>query len=114
MFSVNSSTSIQDASDGSSNVFFVGELMRLNAVAVSGNDLLRSSDGWAWGGAATMFSTRFGLNKGVHYDNPGSAHVGGANFMFVDGHVRTVKDNINIVIFRNLGNIANGVPVPNF
>ena len=114
MFAVNSSTTIRDVGDGTANTFFVGEVMRLNAIAVIGNDLLRSSDGWAWGGAATMFSTRFGLNKGVHYDNPGSEHGPRANFLFVDGHVQPINDNINIVIFRNLGNIDNGVPLGDF
>jgi len=79
------------------------------------NPLLISSDGWAFGGAATLFSCRFGINKGVHYDNTGSSHPGGiAQYVFCDGHVQSITQNVNLTVFQNLGNIANGVPIPVF
>jgi prepilin-type processing-associated H-X9-DG protein len=88
----------------------VGGLGGLNSV---GNPLLQSSDGWAWGGPATLFSARFGPNKGVHYDNPGSEHPGGiCQFVFADGSAKPLTQNINLTIFQNLGNIANTVPIP--
>lgn len=113
VFFVNSNTRIRDVTDGTTNVIMAGEVMRLNGVFNSNvNPLLQSCDGWAWGGAATLFSNRWGINKGVHYDNPGSSHQQGAQFLFVDGSVHFLSQNINLTVFENLGNIANGVPVP--
>ena len=108
MFYVNSHTKIRDVSDGTSNVIAVGEASRLN----NSVDVFRqSSDGWAWGGAATLFSTRNGLNKGLHFDGPGSQHVGIAHFLFADGSVRAISESIDLITFRNLGNMSNGIPV---
>jgi prepilin-type N-terminal cleavage/methylation domain-containing protein len=113
VFAVNSDTRIDDVKDGTTNVIMVGEVLRLNGlVDTQLNPLLQSSDGWAWGGAATMFSCRFGINKKIHYDNPGSDHPQGALFLFCDGGVRFLNNNINQTVFQNLGNIDNGVPVP--
>jgi prepilin-type N-terminal cleavage/methylation domain-containing protein len=117
VFGVNSSTSLRDITDGSTNVFAAGEVMRLNNFPTAPgtvNNLLQSSDGWAWGGPATLFSTRGGVNKGFHYDNPGSSHAGGALFLMADGSVKLINQNINLITFANLGNIANGVPVSDF
>jgi prepilin-type processing-associated H-X9-DG protein len=88
--------------------------MRMNGLFQQNvNPLLISSDGWAWGGAATMFSCRFGVNKGVHYDNPGSNHPGGvAQFLFCDGSVHPLNQQLNLTVFQNLGNVANGMAVP--
>ncbi|MGE5192375.1 MAG: DUF1559 domain-containing protein [Deltaproteobacteria bacterium] len=115
VFYVNSNTKIADITDGPSQVIMVGEVMRLNGFMQQNvlNPLIQSSDGWAWGGAATLFSCRFGINKGVHYDNPGSSHPGGtAQFLFCDGSVHPLSQQINLTVFQNLGNVSNGVPVP--
>src|SRR5579872_6335691 len=127
VFYGNSNTRMSDVSDGSSNVILAGEVMRMNGLQMSNiqqnvnsplpaaNPLLISSDGWAWGGAATMFSCRFGINKGVHYDNPGSSHTGQvAQFVFCDGSVHTISPSVNLTVFQNLGNIGNSVPIPPF
>ncbi|MGQ0634936.1 MAG: DUF1559 family PulG-like putative transporter [Planctomycetaceae bacterium] len=113
VFYVNSNTRIGDIADGTTNVIMAGELQRLNGIlGVPLNPLQQSSDGWAWGGASTLFSCRLGVNKVVHYDSPGSNHPGIAQFAFADGGVRVVNQNINLTVFQNLGNIANNVPVP--
>jgi prepilin-type N-terminal cleavage/methylation domain-containing protein/prepilin-type processing-associated H-X9-DG protein len=117
VFGVNSNTNMRDITDGTSNVIMAGEVLRLNAIPNSVNNvnnILQSSDGWAWGGAATMFSTRFGVNKGVHYDNAGSSHPGLAQFAFADGSVHSISQNVNQTVFANLGNTSNGVPVSDF
>jgi prepilin-type processing-associated H-X9-DG protein len=85
----------------------------VGGIGTIGNPLLQSSDGWAWGGPSTLFSARFGVNKGVHYDNPGSEHPGGVcHFVFADGSAKPITQNINLTIFQNLGNIANSIPIP--
>lgn len=112
IFSVNSSTNMRDIGDGTSNVIMVGEAQRLqNPGTVDG---LRSRDGWAWGGAATLFSTREGPNKALSIAGPGSDHDGMAQFAFADGSVRVVSENIDGFLFANLGNMSNNIPVGEF
>ncbi len=111
IFYVNSSTRMVDITDGTSNVLMVGEVMRLNNAT---DETRQSNDGWAWGGAATLFGTRIGINKGIHFDNAGSEHIGLAQFVLADGSVRQISENINIVLFRNLGNMRNSIPVKGF
>ena len=130
---VNSSTRMTDITDGTSNVVMVGELARFKRLAIAVPDTRRiSSDGWAWGGAATLFTTsptpstlpptttpslnraRGGINKGDHYTSPASDHAGLAQFCLADGSVRSLSENINDQVFANLGNIASGVPVGSF
>src|SRR5262249_16638884 len=85
----------------------------VNSPAPVTNPLLISSDGWAWGGAATLFSCRFGINKGVHYDNPGSSHAGQvAMFLFCDGSVHTISPSVDLTVFHNPGHIANTMRLP--
>lgn len=109
IFSVNSSTNMGDINDGTSNVIMVGENQRL--INPGTIDNLRSRDGWAWGGAATLFSTREGPNKAFSIAGPGSEHDGIAQFAFADGGVRPISENIDAIIFANLGNMSNGIPV---
>jgi hypothetical protein len=111
IFYVNSRTTISDIVDGTSNVLMVGEIIRLNDTV---DPLLQSHDGWAWGGAATMFTAYVGINKGFRFDEPGSEHPGIANFCLADGSVRPISENVDVVTFRNLGNIASRVPVSEF
>jgi prepilin-type processing-associated H-X9-DG protein len=113
IFHVNSQTQMRDITDGTSNVIIVGENLRLN-LPIDDDPLRNSSDGWAWGGAATLFSTRFPPNKALHFENSGSEHVGQANYLFADGGVRPISENIDLFTFRNLGNIGNKLPVSEF
>jgi prepilin-type N-terminal cleavage/methylation domain-containing protein len=113
VFNVNSSTQMRDISDGTTNVIIVGENLRLN-VAINVNPLQNSSDGWAWGGAATLFSTRFPPNKAIHFENSGSEHESLAYYLFADGGVRPISENIDLFTFRNLGNMSNKIPVSEF
>ena len=108
-FYVNSNVREATMSDGTSNIIMVGEVPRLNVVGVP---LQQSSDGWAWGGAATMFSTRNGINKKLHFDGAGSDHTGGiAYFLFADGSVHTVSENVDFKVYQNLGTIQFGGPL---
>ena len=111
IFGVNSSTSISDITDGTSNTILIGEHSRLTDTT---NDITISSDGWAWGGPATMFSTLVGPNKRISWEFPGSEHQGIVQVGLADGSVRTVGENINIQIWQRLGNMANGLPVGKF
>ncbi|MEZ6066155.1 MAG: DUF1559 domain-containing protein [Planctomycetaceae bacterium] len=72
---------------------------------------LRSSDGWAWGGPATLFSTRRGPHAGMHYDEADSDHPGLLHVCMADSRVRTVNWNVDLRTWQNLGNFAQGSPL---
>jgi prepilin-type N-terminal cleavage/methylation domain-containing protein len=123
VFSVNRSVGLRDVTDGSSNVIMVGEVQRLNGLDLNGNGLVTdpgeiqtiSSDGWAWGGAATLFSTRNPPNRPFTFDTPGSDHTGGIlQVGLCDGSCRPISQNIDLTTFNNLGNMASGKPVTNW
>lgn len=111
MFYVNSRTAIRDVLDGTSNVFMVGENLRLSE---PDDELLQSFDGWAWGGPATLFSTRSTPNKGLHFDNAGSEHPSILQVCKADGSVIQISENINLITYQNLGNMFNDMPVTEF
>lgn len=108
VFYVNSSTRFPDVSDGTTQTVMVGENTRMNHPT---NPLLQSSDGWAWGGIATLFTARNGINKNLHYDSPGSDHDSGAWFLFVDGRVTFLNQNLDINTFRYLCSISDGLTI---
>jgi len=111
VFFVNSATRMADVVDGPSNVVMVGEVVRYND---SANILRQSSDGWAWGGAATMFTTdaTYGINKKRHFGEAGSEHSGMIQVLMVDGAVKGLSENVNSLVYENLGNLASGIPIP--
>ena len=108
VFYVNSSVRFPDVTDGTTQSIMVGENTRLNHPT---NPLQQSSDGWAWGGMATLFSTRWGLNKNLYYEAPGSDHASGAWFLFVDGRVTFLNENLDINTFRYLSSISDGLTI---
>jgi hypothetical protein len=123
VFSVNRAVGFKDMSNGTSNVIMIGELQRLNGLDLNGNGVVTdpnevqtiSSDGWAWGGAATLFSTLNPPNKPYTFDTPGSDHTGGIFQVGLgDGSCRAISQNINLTTFNNLGCMASGVPVTNW
>ena len=110
-FYVNSSTTFASLSDGTSNVIMVGERQMLNHPV---NYDQQSDDGWAWGGSATMFSTRHGINKRLHFAGAGSEHEQIAHFLLGDGSVQAISESVNILTFQNLGSIADGQKLGQF
>ena len=115
MFGVNSSTRMGDVTDGTSNVVMVAErqlFINPAGVALSANaNLVRSSDGWAFGGPATLLSFRNSPHLRQHYDEADSMHVGMVQVGLADGTVHQVSVNIDLRTWRNLGNMAQGTPV---
>ena len=129
IFGLNSATTFADIQDGTSQTVMVCErrLFRQNERAFrtpppGGNPnpnqnpqfLRRSSDGWAWGGPATILSTRLSPHTGEHFDEADSPHDNFVQSGFADGSVRTINFNIDLRTWNNLGNMSNGTPVENF
>jgi prepilin-type N-terminal cleavage/methylation domain-containing protein len=111
MFGVNSAVGMRDVSDGTSNVIMICERKMTKSPPT---DALTSSDGWAWGGPATLFSTRLAPRKGQYYDEADSPHVDLVQVCLADGSAKGININIDNRTWRNLGNMSQGAPVNNF
>jgi type II secretory pathway pseudopilin PulG len=112
---LNSSVRRDDIRDGASHTIFAGE-----AGATSGL-------GWASGSRDTLRNTGYPINSMAPIGARGavpiappvnaglltvggfdSAHYSGANFLFGDGTVRFIGDNISMKIYRQLGHRSDG------
>ena len=116
VFGVNSSTAIRDIRDGTSKVIMVAERRIFTDTTINPDPTidpvqLRSQDGWAWGGPATMFSTRDTPHTGDHFDEADSVHDQVVHVLLADGSVQGISFNIDQQTWRNLGNMAQGSPV---
>ena len=112
VFRVNSSTGISDIQDGTTNVIIVAERHIFKEPTTINR--LRSSDGWAFGGPATLFTTRLSPNtprNNRHFDMAGSDHDQGLHALLGDGSVRFISENIDLRTWNNLGNMSQGAPV---
>jgi prepilin-type N-terminal cleavage/methylation domain-containing protein/prepilin-type processing-associated H-X9-DG protein len=114
VFFLNSAVTYENVRDGSSQTIFLGE------------KVAETSDlGWMSGTRATLRNTGTAINGTVdrkarfNVDNTdaansnkvggfGSYHPGGSMFAFGDGHVSFLSQNIDEVIFRQLGHRADG------
>jgi prepilin-type N-terminal cleavage/methylation domain-containing protein len=121
LFGVNTVTDLADAnSDGTSNTIMISERVLFQNRTPN---VLRSSDGWAWGGPATMFSCRLSPNTSPeiidpnitqHYDQAGSEHEGIVQVVLADDSVHPISVSIDRTIWQNLGSIHDGNPVDPF
>ncbi|MCA9056847.1 MAG: DUF1559 domain-containing protein [Planctomycetaceae bacterium] len=120
VFGANSSTtmSAMTAGDGSSQTIVVAEAERFEGLKLTPNTprtaLQIASDGWAWGGPATLFTTYGGPNKKLEYSFAGGPHDDIIIVGLGDGSVRRISKSIDERVWRQLGNVAGGIPAGNF
>lgn len=108
VFYHNSNTRFRDVTDGLSQTLFAGERKT------------DESQDWrsTWVGAvpegAETFARVLGATDHVpnhvssHFDDFSSHHVGGAQFVFGDGRVRFVSENIDIGVYQALSSMRGG------
>ncbi len=114
---VNSSVSIDNITDGTSQTMMISEAARLVNKATdlqNRSDLRTSSDGWAWGGPSTLFSALVGPNKGTSWEYAGGPHEQIVQIGLADGSVQQISESINLSVWQRLGNYSNGLPVEKF
>ncbi|MFO1002283.1 MAG: DUF1559 domain-containing protein [Planctomycetaceae bacterium] len=114
---LNSGVGYQEIRDGASNTILAGERIMVPGL----RDL-----GWMSGTMSTLRNTGVAINKGWDVGGPtparngsmtpltapsdtatsgySSRHTGGAQFVFADGSVRFLSENINLETYSNLGN----------
>ncbi len=118
----NSRNSFRNVTDGTSNVFLVGESKYQLSAAES-----TKPNGWASAGVTGSFAasgvvaaTFNQINTVIataarnHADQTshfGSFHVGGCHFLMADGSVHFVSENIDLATYQTLGNRADGIPI---
>ena len=130
-FSVNSSTRINDVTDGMHNTIAIAEAALDDRYGPStGPDAVsqaarsnRTAPMWLEGDFHTMRSTEFPPAKSLHacmkrHSNSetecryvfGSQHAGGLNALLLDGSVSFISDTIDPDLLNRLGTMAGGVP----
>lgn len=114
---LNSSIRHDDLIDGASNTIYVGEISETGMFWASGTrDTLRNT-GTPINSAVIQPGSQaaFVMNlKLLEVGGFGSIHVGGANFVFGDGSVRFLSENLSMRVFRQLGSRADGDLVGSF
>ena len=123
-----SATKTRDFTDGTSNVFVLGES---RYVTLKGTDSTSTTYWMGWATAAwsdapglvgatylpingSKFVPTTGYNLDVATNYFGSLHPGGCNFAMGDGSVHFVSETINLSTYQSLGIIADGLPVEGF
>jgi len=114
IFTPNSSTSLSNITDGTTQTIMIAEAERFanttpeyrNAVQFTRR---QASDGWAWGGPATLFSTLLPPNKKINYEAAGGPHGVFIQVGLADGSARRIGTSVDINVWNRLGNISEAI-----
>lgn len=116
ILTVNSSVRMGDIKDGTSQTIMIGEAERFSPLrqAVVRQPTQIASDGWAWGGAATLFSTMAGPNQMLDWEWAGSSHGDTCIVGLADGSAHKISKSIGLPVWQALGNMSGGITASNF
>ena len=120
VFQPNSSTNLAAISDGTSQTILVAEAERFDNTLPEYRNAFTDgrripSDGWAWGGPATMFSTFRAPNKQEWFEAAGSPHPDNTiQVAMADGSATAVSESIALVVWQQLGSMAGGIQAEGF
>lgn len=119
VFGVNSSTRIADMSDGTTQTIMVAEAERFQGTTAEfrnapGDTRRIPSDGWAFGGPATMFSTFRAPNKQEFFESSGGPHGDTVHILLGDGSTKGVSSSIDLRTWQRLGSMGEGSNVSEF
>jgi prepilin-type N-terminal cleavage/methylation domain-containing protein len=116
IFFMNSSVTMGQITDGTSNTLMFGERSRLNLPPTSSSEAL---GGWAWANQFAQEDNTMNTSEPIEgiqlhdLNQFGSQHAGGtiAVFALADGSVRTISKGISIVTLQRLSTRAGGETV---
>lgn len=117
---VRSPTKIRDVIDGTSNTLALGEGYTRFMREITGPTHGNARDFAVWVGTNNQHqnvvaeSRTRNIINGDRDDSFASLHVGGAQFTFGDGSVHFISENIDMTLFQNLGDRADGNVVGEF
>ncbi len=110
IFYHNSSTRLRDLTDGTSNTVFLGEHRtdtRVSTVAATGIEWHSTWVGYVAEGAEApvrflAVADHTPNAPSLHIDDYSSWHTGGTHFLYGDGRVRFLTENVDINLFRGM------------
>lgn len=120
VFGVNSSSTIESIQDGTTQTIIIAEAERFENLQINEDLAITrtpeqfASDGWAWGGPATMFSTYRAPNKLEFFESAGGPHENGVQVGLADGSARMIGENISLDLWQRLGTASGGLPASKF
>ncbi len=123
IFFMNSSVSIRDISDGTTNTFLVAEVTtKLSASMDGGDRKYNFSSGGDQNPPQDVSEYLIGMEIGTNGDPinsgseeaTGSFHTGGCHFLLGDGSTRFVSENINQDLYQDLSTRSGGEVIGNF